>query len=108
MAGSIRLDGVDLSPLSPTDRARLGIVHGPDNRGLFFGLTVTEHLRLAGLRTPDLRQAALAPFPALHDLRDRRVGLLSGGEQQMLSIARALGRGPRCCSSTSSASGWRQ
>src|SRR5205823_4705592 len=67
----------------------------PDNRGLFFGLTVAEHLRLAGVRTPDREQAALAPFPALRDLRERRVGLLSGGEQQMLSIARALTREPR-------------
>jgi branched-chain amino acid transport system ATP-binding protein len=95
MSGSIRLDGVDLAGVSVTDRARRGVVHVPDNRGLFFGLTVAEHLRLAGLRTPDRQDAALAPFPALRDLRERRVGLLSGGEQQMLTIARALTREPR-------------
>jgi branched-chain amino acid transport system ATP-binding protein len=95
MAGSVRLDGLDLVRLSPSDRARRGIVHVPDNRGLFFGLTVAEHLRLAGLRSPERQQDALAPFPALRDLRERRVGLLSGGEQQMLTIARALTREPR-------------
>jgi ABC-type branched-subunit amino acid transport system ATPase component len=95
MSGAIRFDGTDLAGVSPTDRARLGIVHVPDNRGLFFGLTVAEHLRLAGVRGPDRQQEALAPFPALRDLQDRRVGLLSGGEQQMLTIARALTREPR-------------
>jgi branched-chain amino acid transport system ATP-binding protein len=95
MAGSIRLDGEDLAGQSPTERARGGIVHVPDNRGLFFGLTVAEHLRLAGVRTADGQHAALAQFPALRDLGNRRVGLMSGGEQQMLTIARALTRAPR-------------
>jgi branched-chain amino acid transport system ATP-binding protein len=95
MSGTIRLEGADLAGVSPTARARNGIVHVPDNRGIFFGLTVTEHLRLAGVRERAGQDAALARFPALRDLRDRRAGLLSGGEQQMLAIARALTREPK-------------
>ncbi len=95
MAGTVRVDGVDLTGLSPTARARRGIVHVPDNRGLFYGLTVSEHLRLAGVRERTDQDAACARFPALLHLRSRRVGLLSGGEQQMLAIARALAQQPK-------------
>ncbi|HYY74582.1 MAG TPA: ABC transporter ATP-binding protein [Solirubrobacterales bacterium] len=95
MSGAIRLDGKDLAGMSPTARARSGVVHVPDNRGIFFGLTVGEHLRLAGVRDADDERAALAPFPALLELRERRAGLLSGGEQQMLTIARALAQAPK-------------
>lgn len=95
LAGCVRLDGVDLRGVSPTERARNGIVHVPENRGLFYGLTVIEHLRLDGVRERGAQEAALTPFPALRDLRDRRAGLLSGGEQQMLAIARALTREPK-------------
>jgi branched-chain amino acid transport system ATP-binding protein len=94
-AGSIRLDGEDLLRVSPTARARRGIVHVPDNRGLFYGLTVAEHLRLAGARERDDQEAVFARFPQLRGLRDRRTGLLSGGEQQMLAIARALAQRPK-------------
>jgi branched-chain amino acid transport system ATP-binding protein len=73
----------------------MGIAHVPENRGLFFGLTVAEHLRL-GHRGERLDAgAAYRYFPALSELRDRRCGLLSGGEQQMLAVARALARHPR-------------
>jgi branched-chain amino acid transport system ATP-binding protein len=95
MAGSIALDGVDLAGVSPPERARSGIVHVPETRGIFFGLTVTEHLRLAGVRDRDGMQTTFDSFPPLRPLRDRRAGLLSGGEQQMLAIARALAREPR-------------
>ncbi len=95
LGGSVRLDGLDLMGVSPTARARKGIVHVPENRGIFYGLTVIEHLRLAGVRERGAQEAALARFPALRDLRDRRAGLLSGGEQQMLAIARALTREPK-------------
>ncbi len=92
MEGFIRLGGEDLAGVSPTARVRRGIVHVPQGRGIFFGLTVGEHLRLDGVRDPE---AAFVHFPALRDLTDRRAGLLSGGEQQMLAIVRALVREPR-------------
>jgi branched-chain amino acid transport system ATP-binding protein len=93
--GAIRLGGEDLAGTSPTARARKGIAHVPHDRGIFFGLTVAEHFRLDGLTTPAQQQAAFEHFPALANLRTRRTGLLSGGEQQMLALARAITRDPR-------------
>lgn len=94
MAGTIRFAGQDLSRLSPSGRARLGIAHVPEGRGLFFGLTVAEHLRLGYLRERLDDAVAYRYFPALDALRERRAGLLSGGEQQMLAVGRALARRP--------------
>jgi ABC-type branched-subunit amino acid transport system ATPase component len=95
MSGRVVFDGRDLARVSPTQRARLGIVHVPEGRGIFYGLTVAEHFRL-GYRgeRPD-EDAAYRYFPKLAELRTRRVGLLSGGEQQMLAVARGLARRPR-------------
>jgi branched-chain amino acid transport system ATP-binding protein len=67
------------------------VAHVPPDRGIFFGLTVAEHFRLDGTEM----DAAIGHFPALRALRGRRAGLLSGGEQQMLALARALSRRPR-------------
>jgi branched-chain amino acid transport system ATP-binding protein len=92
MGGFVRLAGEDLAGVSPTARVRRGIVHVPQGRGIFYGLTVGEHFRLDGLSDPE---PAFVHFPALRDLGNRRAGLLSGGEQQMLAIARALIREPR-------------
>jgi branched-chain amino acid transport system ATP-binding protein len=94
MAGRILLDGADLGGVSATARVRRGMVHVPHDRGIFFGLTVAEHFRLDGV-TPDEQAAAFEHFPVLYELRSRRAGLLSGGEQQMLALARALARKPR-------------
>ena len=95
MAGRIEFVGNDLAGVSISRRARLGIAHVPETRGLFFGLTVAEHFRL-GHRGERLdADAAYRYFPALTELRDRRCGLLSGGEQQMLAVARALARHPK-------------
>ncbi|MFC0042199.1 ABC transporter ATP-binding protein [Actinomadura rayongensis] len=90
MAGTVLLDGRDIGALRPQDIARAGLVHMSERRGVFHGLTVEEHLRLHGL------DPALAHryFPELEPLRSRRAGLLSGGEQQMLGMARALARRP--------------
>jgi branched-chain amino acid transport system ATP-binding protein len=95
MAGCVVLAGVDLAHTAPSARARLGIAHVPEGRGLFFGMTVAEHFRV-GPRGEHVDEAvAYEYFPKLRELRGRRVGLLSGGEQQMLAVARALARGPR-------------
>jgi branched-chain amino acid transport system ATP-binding protein len=94
MTGTIRLDGADLGGVPATARVRRGIVHVPHDRGIFFSLTVAEHFRLDGVNQAD-EQVAFNHFPVLHELRHRRAGLLSGGEQQMLALARALSRKPR-------------
>ena len=95
MAGRIVFDGADLARASPSSRARLGIAHVPEGRGLFFGLTVAEHFRV-GPRGEQLDVASVYEyFPKLLELQGRRAGLLSGGEQQMLAVARALARRPK-------------
>ena len=95
MAGRIVFAGKDLAGVSISRRARSGIAHVPETRGLFFGLTVAEHLRLSHRGERLDSDAAYAYFPALAELRERRCGLLSGGEQQMLAVARALARHPK-------------
>ena len=94
--GVIRLDGRELAGVSPTGRARLGLAHVPYDRGIFFGLTVAEHFRLDGTHGPAEMDATFDRFPALRRLRDRKAGLLSGGEQQMLALGRALSPGRSC------------
>ena len=81
---------------SPEAAARGGIAHVPEGRGTFVELTVWENLRLGAytVRRPDLDDA-LAYFPWLADRRDQQAGTLSGGEQQMLALARALVSRPR-------------
>jgi branched-chain amino acid transport system ATP-binding protein len=79
--------------------ARTGLAHVPEDRSLFGDLTVAENIRLGtrerGARATEAMTAALGPFPALERLMDRRAGLLSGGEQRMLALARALAGRPR-------------
>jgi ABC-type branched-subunit amino acid transport system ATPase component len=95
LAGRIVFAGTDTAKVAPELLARRGVAHVPEGRGLFFGLTVAEHFRL-GHRGEHLdAEQAYEYFPALGELRARPAGLLSGGEQQMLALARALVRRPR-------------
>ncbi len=95
MSGRVLFDGADLARTSPNARANLGIAHVPEGRGLFFGLTVGEHFRLGRGRARVDPELAYKYFPTLLELKGRRTGLLSGGEQQMLAVARALARQPK-------------
>jgi urea transport system ATP-binding protein len=90
--GRITLDGVDMTRWSPDRRARAGIGYVPQGRDIFPHLTVEENLRMSLLgcgRARDLDEA-LGLFPTLRRLLGRKGGVLSGGEQQMLAIGRAL------------------
>ncbi|MFN7149193.1 MAG: ABC transporter ATP-binding protein [Microthrixaceae bacterium] len=87
-------------PAEVARRARRGAAHVPEDRGLFFDLTAAENLRLGrprgrGAPDPLPMEQVLEWFPALRDVLDRRAGLLSGGEQQMLALARAVLGRPR-------------
>jgi branched-chain amino acid transport system ATP-binding protein len=95
MAGTIRALGADVARMAPSRIARRGVAHVAEGRSVFFGLTVAEHFRL-GRRGEQLDSAAAYEYlPALRELENRRVGLLSGGEQQMLALGYALARRPK-------------
>jgi urea transport system ATP-binding protein len=91
-AGRVTFDGADVTRWSPDRRARAGIGYVPQGREIFPHLTVAENLRMAGLGCGRARglDDALELFPKLRDLLGRKGGVLSGGEQQMLAIGRAL------------------
>jgi len=95
VSGSVSLGGVDLSALPPDERARRGLGYVPDDRGIYGSLTVEENLLLpprVGRSEWPLERIYQA-FPVLRDRRRQSGGKLSGGEQQMLSIARVLRMG---------------
>jgi branched-chain amino acid transport system ATP-binding protein len=98
--GRVLLDGVNLARRHPEDVARAGVAHVPEGQGVITELTVEENLRLGALvQSSARRAAALADayqrFPVLADRRRRAAGTLSGGERQILVIARALMAAPR-------------
>ncbi len=98
--GTVLFDGEDLSRLSPADRTRRGIALAPEGRRIFPDLSVAENLLVGGYTRSkaDARrteQSVLELFPRLRDRYRQRAGLLSGGEQQMLAIGRALMAKPR-------------
>jgi branched-chain amino acid transport system ATP-binding protein len=101
-SGAIRLDGVDIEPLSTPRRVRLGIALVPEGRQVFAQSTVLENLTMGAYHRPDRNdirhdiEAMFAMFPRLGERLTQRVGSMSGGEQQMVAIARGLMAKPKC------------
>jgi len=99
-AGSVQFDGQDITRASPHGIRKLGLTYIPEGRGIFPGLSVLDNLRMAVAqeRRQDRAGAierAIERFPVLGKRRTQRAGSLSGGEQQMLALARALAVSPK-------------
>jgi len=99
-SGTIRFDGADITGLATHRIVRLGIAHAPEGRRIFPRMTVLENLLMGAVVADDRYldedlARVFALFPLLADRRRQRGGTLSGGEQQMLAIARALMSRPR-------------
>ena len=98
-SGEIRFDGADITRLKSHERARLGIGYVPQGREIIPDLTVLENLQLAligiGRKDDGLPRFVFEYFPALKSLTERKGGVLSGGQQQQLAIARALVQEPK-------------
>jgi len=102
-AGKIVFDGRDITRVAAHERVALGICQAPEGRGIFPGMTVTENLEMGTYIRKDRKSAAkqadlervFTLFPRLLERRTQAGGTLSGGEQQMLAIGRALMARPR-------------
>jgi branched-chain amino acid transport system ATP-binding protein len=100
-SGSVSFDGADLTGRDPAQTVRMGLVQVPEGRRIFGRLTVEENLRAGGMGSKDKTAKAKAQqrvfelFPVLRERSAQRGGLLSGGEQQMLAIGRALMASPK-------------
>jgi branched-chain amino acid transport system ATP-binding protein len=100
LAGQIVYKGQSLLAVPPHDRAKLGIAHVPEGRQVFASMTVMENLEMGAYarrdrrRRPDLLPSIIEIFPILAERRHQLAGTLSGGEQQMLAIARGLASAP--------------
>ncbi|MBL8535128.1 MAG: ABC transporter ATP-binding protein [Betaproteobacteria bacterium] len=94
--GEVRFSGTAIGKRSTEDIVRLGLAHVPDGRGTFVMLTAEENLRVGAITRRDRRavqedmERMYGYFPRLKERREQQAGTLSGGEQQMLAIARAL------------------
>jgi branched-chain amino acid transport system ATP-binding protein len=101
-SGSIRLDGIEIETLSTPRRVGLGIALVPEGRQVFAQSTVLENLTMGAYHRPDRNDiqhdidAMFAMFPRLGERRHQRAGSMSGGEQQMVAIARGLMAKPKC------------
>jgi branched-chain amino acid transport system ATP-binding protein len=102
-AGRVLFEGKDITDLAPYDRVKLGLSQSPEGRGCFPGMTVRENLDMGAYVRKDSRSAAYAQdlervyelFPRLRERMSQSAGTMSGGEQQMLAIGRALMARPR-------------
>jgi branched-chain amino acid transport system ATP-binding protein len=93
-SGCVHVSGTHVNGARPDALARAGVSRIPEGRGIFPNLTVDENLRMwtyaAGLSHGEVRDKAFTRFPRLAERRNQRAGTLSGGEQQMLAMSRAL------------------
>jgi len=100
-AGSIALQGQRIDRLPPHEIVKLGVCQSPEGRRVFPRMSVAENLELGAFARPDAgtleadRERVLTLFPRLAERLNQKAGTLSGGEQQMLAIGRALMAGPR-------------
>jgi branched-chain amino acid transport system ATP-binding protein len=101
MSGEIRFDGKPIAGRATEEIVRLGIAHVPEARGTFVRMTVEENLRLGAMTRRDYSgiigdlEQVYDEFPRLRERRRQQAGTLSGGEQQMLAVGRALMLRPR-------------
>ncbi len=101
--GAIRFQGQDITQLPPYERVKLGISQSPEGRGCFPGMTVSENLDMGAFLRKDRKTAAYREdldrvftlFPRLKEREKQAAGSMSGGEQQMLAIGRALMSRPK-------------
>jgi len=93
--GAVEFEGRRIDAMAPHVRARLGIGYVPEDRRIFVDLTVRENLRVGAQGQPLDVEPLLRLFPNLREMLDRRGAQMSGGEQQMLAVARTLAARPR-------------
>ena len=97
-SGCVHIAGSHVNGAAPEKLARAGVCSIPEGRGIFPNLTVAENLRMMtyrGVRTRDIEEQSYARFPRLGERRSQLAGTMSGGEQQMCAIGRALMSSPK-------------